>query len=161
MLFRPMEFHQPPGGHAPVAAEGNRPSLGPAVGFLGGCYLIAVSQSQPCPMQQERVPGSTNNRSASQLTKQPVNEQFTQATCSYAQVCELQICRTSAAAQSSLKWVVSRPCRGRAKSEAPNQVRRTRNCRTSRAQSAPWSRAADRSSACRRCSPGRNGIPIP
>src|SRR5882724_4597528 len=130
MLFRPMEFHQPPGGHAPVAAEGNRPSLGPAVGFLGGCYLIAVSQSQPCPMQQERVPGSTNNRSASQLTKQPVNEQFTQATCSYGQVidrkrmpltiampcgwgmgCETPACsaragadEARAAAQSLLKW---------------------------------------------------------
>jgi hypothetical protein len=28
-------------------------------------------------MQQRRSPGGTNNRSASQITKQPVNEQFT------------------------------------------------------------------------------------
>jgi hypothetical protein len=70
-----------PGGHA-LGQLRARPAAfllckpGAPIGFWM-LLLNRVSQSQPCPMQQRRSPEGTNNRSANQLTKQPVNEQFT------------------------------------------------------------------------------------
>jgi hypothetical protein len=74
-----MEFHQPPGGHARVAAEGQAFCIllykpGPAI----GSWMRLLNRRQPAATMSDtaKVPGAQQPQ-RKPAYKQPVNEQFT------------------------------------------------------------------------------------